>query len=192
MSQTIQTPEEEVQENAAQEQGTQAQENQEKESWFTRNQTLWEFIKFQILSNISTATRILLSIAGTWLFITNLSLTQPFSFLIFNYSAAGSGGLGGFLTFLIAEVAAQVVNFFVQMKFVFKGNTNYSAAAPRYAVLAVLIVVVNLVLPGYVTAMCLQFGIGAELASTIASVVNTLLAVIVSFPVLKLWIAPAK
>ena len=78
------------------------------------------------------------------------------------------------------------------MKFVFKGNTNYSAAAPRYAVLAVLIVVVNLVLPGYVTAMCLQFGIGAELASTIASVVNTLLAVIVSFPVLKLWIAPAK
>lgn len=187
MSQTIQTPEEEVQGQEAQ-----AEEAQEKETWFTRNQTLWEFIKFQILSNISTATRILLSIAGTWLFITNLSLTQPFSFLIFNYSAAGSGGLGGFLTFLIAEVAAQVVNFFVQMKFVFKGDTNYSAAAPRYAVLAVLIVVVNLVLPGYVTAMCLQFGIGAELASTIASVVNTLLAVIVSFPVLKLWIAPAK
>ena len=72
MSQTIQTPEENTQG-----QGDQVEEAQEKETWFTRNQTLWEFIKFQILSNISTATRILLSIAGTWFFITNLSLTQP-------------------------------------------------------------------------------------------------------------------
>ena len=32
----------------------------------------------------------------------------------------------------------------------------------------------------------------AGLAGTIASVVNTLLAVIVSFPLLKFWIAPAS
>ena len=33
---------------------------------------------------------------------------------------------------------------------------------------------------------------GVELAGTIASVVNTLLAVVVSFPLLKFWIAPDK
>ena len=163
-----------------------------KETWFTRHQALWEFIKFNILSNVSTATRLALSWLGSWLFVTTLAMTQPFSFLIFNYTAAGSGGLGGFLTFLIAEVMAQVVNFFVQMRFVFKGDTNYAAAAPRYVALAVLIVVVNLVLPGHVSALCMSWGIGSELAATIASVVNTLLAVIVSFPVLKFWIAPAQ
>lgn len=43
--------------------------------------------------------------------------------------------------------------------------------------LAVIIVVVNLVLPGYVTGLCQGWGMNAGIAGTIASVVNTLLAV---------------
>ena len=59
--------------------------------------------------------------------------------------------------------------------------------------LAVLIVVVILVLPGHVTIFCMStWGMDAGLAGTIASVVNTLLAVIVSFPLHKFWIAPDK
>ena len=59
------------------------------------------------------------------------------------------------------------------------------------ALLAVLIVVVNLVLPGHVSNFCqTTFGMEAGLSNTIASAVNTLLAVIVSFPVLKFWITP--
>lgn len=51
----------------------------------------------------------------------------------------------------------------------------------------------NLILPGYVTGFCQQaFGMGAGLAGTVASVVNTLLAVVVSFPLLKFWIMPSK
>jgi putative flippase GtrA len=90
-------------------------------------------------------------------------------------------------------VLAQVVNFFVQMKWVFKSTADFSKSAPKYAVLAVVIVVVNLILPGHVTAFCEStWGMGAELAGTVASVVNTLLAVVVSFPLLKFWIAPDK
>lgn len=40
-----------------------------------------------------------------------------------------------------------------------------------------IIVVVNLVLPGYVTGLCQGWGMNAGIAGTIASVVNTLLAV---------------
>ena len=44
-----------------------------------------------------------------------------------------------------------------------------------------------------VMAFCQSsLGLDAALSGTVASVVNTLLAVIVSFPVLKLWIAPSK
>ena len=161
--------------------------------WADEHQGLWEFIKFNILSNISTITRFAMTWVGTAIFISGMGLTQPFSFLIFDYTSAGSNGLGGFLTFLLAEVLAQVVNFFVQMKLVFKSTADFGTAAPKFAVLALLIVVVNLVLPGHVTSFCQNtWGMDAGLAGTIASVVNTLLAVVVSFPVLKFWITPSE
>ena len=83
-------------------------------SWRDRHPDLWEFILFNILSNISTVTRFVMTWVGAAVFVSGLALTRPFSFLIFDYTSANSGGLGGFLTFLLAEVLAQVVNFFVQ------------------------------------------------------------------------------
>ena len=134
-------------------------------TWTEEHQGIWEFIKFNILSNVSTISRFVF----TWI------------------------GLGGFVTFLIAEVVAQVVNFFVQMKWVFKSDASFKDAAWKYAILAVVIVVVNLILPGYVMSFCqTTFGWDAGLSGTVASVVNTLLAVIVSFPLLKFWIMPSK
>ncbi|HAK18264.1 MAG TPA: PTS cellobiose transporter subunit IIC [Lachnospiraceae bacterium] len=153
---------------------------------------LWQFIMFNLLSNISTITRFVLTWVGTALFVSAMQLTSPFKLAIFDYTTEGSHGLGGFLTFLVAEVMAQVVNFFVQKNWVFKSNADFGKSAPKYAVLAVLIVVVNLVLPGYVTNFCINtLGLGSGLAATIASVVNTLLAVVVSFPLLKFWIMPS-
>ena len=160
--------------------------------WFEEHPALWEFIKFNILSNISTITRFVCTWIGTALFVKALSMTTPFKFLIFDYTSAGSNGIGGFLTFLIAEVMAQIVNFFVQMKLVFKSDAGMKEAGWKYAVLAVVIVVVNLILPGHVTNFCTNtLGLGSGVASTIASVVNTLLAVVVSFPLLKFWIMPS-
>jgi putative flippase GtrA len=159
--------------------------------WTERHRGLWEFVKFNVLSNISTITRFVCAWAGTALFVKALGMTEPFRLLFFDYTAAGSGGVGGFVTFLIAEVAAQVVNFFVQMKWVFKSTADFGRAAPKFALLAALIVVVNLILPGHVSNFCRStFGMDAGLAGTVASVVNTLLAVVVSFPVLKFWITP--
>ena len=159
-------------------------------TWTEQHQGIWEFIKFNVLSNISTIVRVVLSTALTALFVSTLHMTEPFHFLFFDYRAAG---LGAFLAFLIAEVAAQVVNFFVQMKLVFKSDASFGQTAWKYAVLAVVIVVVNLLLPNYVMSFCQQsLGLDAALSGTVASVVNTLLAVVVSFPVLKFWIAPSK
>ena len=153
--------------------------------WIKNHPAIWEFILFNVLSNISTISRFVVTWIGTAIFVSAMGLTAPFHFLIFNYPESGNG-LGGFLTFLFAEVIAQVVNFFVQMKWVF----SFKDAAWKYAILAVVIVVVNLVLPGYVTSLCQGWGMNAGVAGTIASVVNTLLAVIVSFPLLKFWIMP--
>ena len=160
--------------------------------WRERHPDLWEFILFNVLSNVSTITRFVMTWVGTAVFVSALGFTQGFSFLIFDYSSAGSGGLGGFLTFLVAEVLAQVVNFVVQKRWVFKSDADFSKAAPRFAVLACVIVVVNLVLPGRVTALCQDLGMASGVAATVASVVNTLLAVVVSYPLLKFWVMPSK
>ena len=157
--------------------------------WIATHPTIWEFILFNVLSNISTIARFVVTWIGTAVFVGAMGLTAPFHFLILNYPESGNG-LGGFLTFLTAEVLAQVVNFFVQMKWVFKSDSSFADAAWKYAILAVVIVVVNLVLPGYVTALCQGWGMNAGVAGTIASVVNTLLAVVVSYPILKFWIMP--
>lgn len=161
-------------------------------SWIDAHPNIWEFILFNVLSNISTITRFVAAWVGTAVFVSAMGLTAPFGFLIFNYTSAGSHGLGGFLTFLLAEVLAQIVNFIVQMKWVFKSDSSFADAAWKYAMLAVLIVVVNLVLPGYVTSLCIGWGMNSGVAATVASVVNTLLAVIVSYPLLKFWIMPKK
>ena len=137
--------------------------------WIKDHPNIWEFILFNVLSNISTITRFVVTWIGTAIFISGLGLTQPF---------------------LLAEVLAQVVNFFVQMKWVFKSDSSFKDAAWKYVILAVIIVVVNLVLPGYVTGLCQGWGMNAGIAGTIASVVNTLLAVIVSYPLLKFWVMP--
>lgn len=159
-------------------------------TWTQEHQGLWEFIKFNVLSNISTIVRVVLSTACTALFVNALQMTEPFQFLIFDYRDAG---VGAFLAFLIAEVMAQAVNFFVQMKLVFKSDAGFAQTAWKYAVLAVVIVGVNLLLPNYVMGFCQSaLGIDAALSGTIASVVNTLLAVVVSFPVLKFWITPSR
>lgn len=160
-------------------------------AWTKRHRGAWEFIKFNVLSNVSTITRFVLTWAGTALFVDALQMSEPFSFLIFDYSSPSSHGLGGFVTFLIAEVVAQIVNFFVQMTWVFRSQAPFRRAVWKYAVLAVLIVVANLVIPGHIMSFCqTTFGWGAGLSSTAASAVNTLLAVVISFPLLKYWIAP--
>jgi len=160
-------------------------------AWKEKHHDLWQFILFNILCNISTISRFVCVWIGTAIFVSALGLTQPFKFLIFDYSSASSNGLGGFVTFLIAEVVAQVVNFIVQFKLVFKTDNSFAEAAWKYAVLAVIIVVMNLVLPGYVTSFCQgTLGLDAGLASTVSSVVNTLAAVLISWPMLKFWIMP--
>lgn len=57
---------------------------------------------------------------------------HPFRWFVFDYTAPGSGGLGGFLGFLVAYVCAQVVNYIVQRKLVFGATVNIGKTIGRY------------------------------------------------------------
>ena len=138
------------------------------QQWKEEHQALWEFILFNILSNVSTAARFVVTWVGTAL----------------------TGGAGTVVVFL-AELASQVVNYFVQMKFVFKSTADFSKSAPKYAVLALIIIVMNSVIVPRVGQLLISMGVTATAVNgVIVPVAGTLLAVIISFPLLKFWIAP--
>ena len=111
---------------------------------------IWEFIKFNVLSNCATITNFIIM----WLctgFIFKSFANTPFKFLVFNYADNIESNLGlcGFLSFLVATAAAQTVNFFVQKNLVFKSNAAFEKAVPKYIVLAVVLVLVSAALPAY-------------------------------------------
>ena len=136
--------------------------------WTEEHQTLWEFIKFNVLSNVSTATRFVVTWLGTAL----------------------TGGAGTVVV-LLAEIASQVVNYFVQMKFVFKSTADFKKSAPKFAVLAVGIILINSFVVPWVGSLLIGAGVDAGLVNNIiVPVSGTLLAVVISFPVLKFWITP--
>lgn len=138
------------------------------QQWKEEHQAIWEFILFNILSNVSTAARFVVTWVGTAL----------------------TGGAGTVVVFL-AELASQVVNYFVQMKFVFKSTADFSQSAPKYAVLAVIIIVMNSIIVPKVGDLLINMGVAATAVNgVIVPVAGTLLAVLISFPLLKFWIAP--
>ncbi|MGT2912020.1 GtrA family protein [Streptococcus cameli] len=151
--------------------------------WIEKHPDLWEFIKFNVLSNIATITNFcVLWIGSSFLF--KAFSNQPFEWFIFNYPVK-NGGLNGFLSFLLAYVAAQIVNYIVQRKLVFGAENDISKTIHWYILTVVVAGILSIVLPPYTTALFQQWGMGLGLAQTCANWVNIFVQVAVNYPMMK-------
>lgn len=157
--------------------------------WIEEHPTLWEFIKFNVLSNCATVTNFVVMWICTGFVFKSFS-ERPFRFFIFNYTTPESLMLCGFLSFLAATAAAQTVNFFVQKNLVFKSNAQFAKAVPKYILLAVVLVILSAALPAYSQALFVKMGVSRTLAPTLANIVNILMQVAISYPAMKFWIMP--
>ena len=157
--------------------------------WIDEHPTLWEFIKFNILSNVATVTNFVVMWVCTGFVFKSFS-EQPFQFFIFNYTTPESLMMCGFLSFLVATAAAQTVNFFVQKNLVFKSNANLGRAVPKFIILAVVLVILSAALPAYSQTLFINIGIPAGIAPTLANIVNILMQVVISYPTMKFWVMP--
>lgn len=159
--------------------------------WIKEHPDLWEFILFNILSNCATVTNFVVMWICTGFVFKGLK-DISFHFFIFDYTSAGSLMLCGFLSFLIATAAAQTVNFFVQKNLVFKSNAAFATAVPKYILLAVVLVIISAALPAYSQQLLIQIGTPTGLAPTLANVINILVQVVISYPMMKFWIMPKQ
>lgn len=149
--------------------------------WKLKHPAVWEFILFNLLSNCATLVNfVVLWLSSAFLFD---RLTQPFRFLIFDYSAPGSGGLGGFLAFLLAYLCAQAVNYVVQRKLVFGATVDVGRTIGWYILTVAVAGVISVALPGYLVPRLTPYAGG--LSATIANAVNIVLQVAINYPMMK-------
>lgn len=160
--------------------------------WRQKHPELWEFILFNVLSNCATITNFVLM----WLctgFVFAAFSDQPFQWFIFQYTNVETDlGLCGFLSFLTATAAAQSVNFFVQKNLVFRSDARFFRAAPKYVLLALLLVALSAALPAYSQQVFASWGIPQGLIPTLANLVNIAAQVAISYPAMKFWIMPRE
>lgn len=156
--------------------------------WIEKHPTIWEFVLFNVLSNVATVTNFVVMWICTGFVFAAWNRT-PFKFLIFNYTSVETDlGLCGFLSFLTATAFAQTINFFVQKDFVFKSSAAFARAVPKYICLAVILVIVSAALPAYSQTLFVDLGIPLGIAPTLANLVNILVQVALSYPAMKFWI----
>lgn len=160
--------------------------------WIGSHPNLWEFILFNLLSNCATLVNFLVMWLCTGLIFAPLR-NQLFRFLFFDYTDVDSDlGLCGFLSFLTATAVAQTVNFFVQKHLVFRSNAQFSQAAVKYILLAVVLVLLSAALPAYSQKVFLSLGVPQALAPTLANILNIAVQVVLSYPAMKFWIMPGQ
>ncbi len=143
---------------------------------------LFQFIMFNLLSNIATITNFLVLNLSNSILFASLS-TVPFSFLIFQYPVE-NGGLAGFLAFLLSYACAQTVNFIVQRKLVFGANNNLGKSIVAYIITVLVVYLICLYVPTLILPT-LTVWVGDVWAMNLANVLNIFIQVIINYPVMK-------
>ncbi|MDN6640875.1 MAG: GtrA family protein [Tetragenococcus sp.] len=150
-------------------------------SFKDKHPDIYEFILFNIMSNVATITNFIMLWIGTGILFTPFS-DIDFHWFVFDYSAE-EGGLGAFLSFLLAYVCAQIVNFIVQRKIVFSATVNIMKVLPWYILTITVAGLISVWLPPYIIAQLTPY-VGA-FAATIANAVNILVQVLINYPMMK-------
>jgi putative flippase GtrA len=145
---------------------------------------LYEFILFNIMSNVATITNFIVLWIGNGVLFSAF-VDRDFAWFIFDYPKE-NGGLAGFLAFLLAYICAQVVNFFVQRKVVFGATCKISKVLPWYIVTVTIAGIISIWLPPHIIAI-LQPHVGG-FAPTLANAVNIVIQVVINYPMMKLVI----
>lgn len=151
------------------------------ETWKVNHPDLFEFIMFNLLSNIATITNFVVLWITTPVFVNNIG-TSDFHWFIFNYGKEANG-ISGFLSFLVAYICAQIVNFFVQRNLVFNSTSKISSTIPWYILTVTIAGIISVWLPPYVINLVEPYVGG--FAPTVANIVNIFVQVAINYPMMK-------
>lgn len=149
--------------------------------WKKKHPEMYEFLLFNVMSNVATVTNFVV----LWLSSGLLPLViknTTFQWFIFDYPTS-QGGRVGFISFLIAYVCAQIVNFIVQRKVVFGSTNKIGRTLPWYVLTVVVAGIISIWLPPHIIGLIKPATGNA--APTIANFVNIIIQVVINYPMMK-------
>lgn len=158
--------------------------------------TLWQFVKFIFVSLIAMIVQfVLLNTLKFLPFIAKLYTTEgdpDFHWFVFTVTAA-VGGLGYFIVNNTANIAAQIVSFFVNRDKTFNSDANIAITLPIYIVFTVALICFSAWLNPVISSFCMtKFGLGYDAAVNIATMCCSAIQFFLYFPVDKLLFPKKK
>lgn len=153
-----------------------------------KNQTLWEFIKFTLMSLVTTFVDMgVFALLNYWLLVGYKD--TDFSWWLFNYRVE-NGGLTAFLSLLVSFAVSQTVNFILQRKVTFGATNNKLYSALMYAIMVIAVYFFILWLPTLFIEP-LYAAIGENWGGIITKMVCMTISFLIQFPMNK-WVIMKK
>jgi putative flippase GtrA len=159
-----------------------------KRNFSKKNQTLWEFIKFTMMSLVTTIVDMgVFALLNYWLFVGYKDTS--FNWWLFNYRVE-NGGLTAFLSLLVSFAISQTVNFILQRKVTFGATNNKVYSAIMYAIMVIAVYFFILWLPTLFIEP-LYAAIGENWGGIITKMVSMNISFLIQFPMNK-WVIMKK
>ena len=153
--------------------------------------TVWQFVKFLVVSLLATAVQFIL--LNTLNLIPQISelYDKEFSFWVFVYPVS-IGGLGYFIASNTANIAAQIVAFFVNREKTFNSSANIALTLPIYIIFTVALIVFSAWLNPFSKGLLIEWGLSEALSKNIATMICSSVQFFVYFPVDKILFKKKK
>lgn len=108
------------------------------EKFTDKHQTLWQFIKFLVFSQLAGLVELV-----SFAILSNIlpaKLPSDFDVFVFHYTNDKGLCLGAFVAFFVSAVLAEIVSFLVNRKATFNANNNFAKSAIEYAILVIVVI----------------------------------------------------
>ena len=156
--------------------------------------TLWQFVKFSIVSMLASVVQfVTLTVVSRLPFVVALGDTA-FHWFVFHYpvESTGLGGLGYFIAFNTANVAAQIVAFFVNRDKTFHANNSVAVTLTIYLVFTVALICFSAWLSPVIHGFLLEKHLPEFWALNLATVCCSMIQFFLYFPLDKLLMRKKK
>lgn len=150
--------------------------------------TLFEFIRFWLVSNVTTIIDYAITFFLLWVVFSELQYKEfdckIGEFTLFHYDAGKGMGLAGFLSYVISYIISQIFNFFAQRKIAFKANNSVVKSAIWYTVVTLVVVFITQFLPQFYLNWLYGL-VGSEIGSLLVKFVNCCIGMWAMYPINK-------
>ncbi len=162
---------------------------EEKGSWLV---TAWQFVKFIVVSLLACIVQFALVNLIPLIPQVKELYSTAFNWFVFDYPVE-DGGLGYFIAFNVANVAAQIVAFFVNKEKTFNSGANTAVVLPIYIIFTIALICFSAWLSPTLYGLFInKWGWAEALALNIATAVCSALQFFLYFPVDKLLFREKK